>query len=300
MGFDTILQPFLIANVFIIGVVVALAVSNAWAHFRPQNSREKKRVSTMLLPADTRARILNEAEEAYHRIVAKTAVQLEENLASTTKSLGEHLDRLGSTLVNDELKRYQTELDELRSRTQGAIGKAETEINRHQMDVKTKLLERQNEIDSKLAEDEQTLRAALVERQHQLETEFIERQNEYATRHAELEAKLTEHQTQLEAILKEREETLAEHQSRLDQEITDRQEQYQRRQADLDARLEQDMEKKRQFLTSQLDTKLSDSVTTFLVETLGQHVDLGAQATYLTTLLEEHKAELIKGVNDEL
>jgi hypothetical protein len=56
------------------------------------------------------------------------------------------------------------------------------------------------------------------------------------------------------------------------------------------------MEKKRAFLAAQLEEKLSDAVSSFLLEALQHSVDLGAQAQYLTTVLEEHKAELIEGV----
>lgn len=43
-----------------------------------------------------------------------------------------------------------------------------------------------------------------------------------------------------------------------------------------------------------IDGKLADAVGSFLLETLSHNVDLGAQSAYLTSMLEEHKAELIK------
>ena len=52
-------------------------------------------------------------------------------------------------------------------------------------------------------------------------------------------------------------------------------------------------------LIQQIDTRLADAVTSFLIETLGHNVDLGAQNKYLIEMLEEHKPELIKGVKDE-
>jgi hypothetical protein len=44
---------------------------------------------------------------------------------------------------------------------------------------------------------------------------------------------------------------------------------------------------------------LADAVASFLIETMQHNVDLGAQSTYLTTMLEEHKTELTKGIIDE-
>lgn len=82
-------------------------------------------------------------------------------------------------------------------------------------------------------------------------------------------------------------------------------------QAELKAKLlaEVDVEKQRalhqvelekQRLMQQIDTKLADAVTSFLLETLQHNVDLGAQSTYLLAQLEEHKAELVKGVASEV
>ena len=56
----------------------------------------------------------------------------------------------------------------------------------------------------------------------------------------------------------------------------------------------------KQQLIAQIDTKLADAVTSFLVETLGHNVDLGAQSDYLISVLDEHKAEFTKRVTDEV
>ncbi len=68
---------------------------------------------------------------------------------------------------------------------------------------------------------------------------------------------------------------------------------------ELEAALATDMTAEKQRLTEQLDKKLAGAVTAFLIETLGHNVDLGAQSTYLTQTLEDHKAELIKELKDE-
>ncbi len=71
------------------------------------------------------------------------------------------------------------------------------------------------------------------------------------------------------------------------------------RQAELEAKLTDEMMTEKQRLIQQVDTKLADAVASFLVETLQHNVDLGAQSAYLTAMLEEHKAELSKGITDE-
>jgi F0F1-type ATP synthase membrane subunit b/b' len=71
------------------------------------------------------------------------------------------------------------------------------------------------------------------------------------------------------------------------------------RQAELEAQLVDDMALKKDQLTRELDTKLADAVTSFLIETLQHEVDLGAQSAYLTKMLDEHKDEITKGIKSE-
>lgn len=67
----------------------------------------------------------------------------------------------------------------------------------------------------------------------------------------------------------------------------------------LKAQLAQEVAAEKQRLISQIDTRLSDAVASFLLETLGHNVDLGAQAPYLTAMLSEHKQELIEGIQSD-
>jgi F0F1-type ATP synthase membrane subunit b/b' len=69
--------------------------------------------------------------------------------------------------------------------------------------------------------------------------------------------------------------------------------------AELKAKLAQEIEAEKQRLIKQIDTKLADAVGSFLVETLQHNIDLGSQSSYLIAMLEEHKADFVKGVADE-
>ena len=71
------------------------------------------------------------------------------------------------------------------------------------------------------------------------------------------------------------------------------------RQKELEAKLTEEIAAEKQRLLAQVDTKLADAVASFLIETLQHDVDLGAQTTYLTKMLEEHKDEFKQGLNNE-
>jgi len=72
-----------------------------------------------------------------------------------------------------------------------------------------------------------------------------------------------------------------------------------KKQAELEAKLKEEIAAEKKQLVQQLDTKLSDAVASFLLETMQHEVDLGSQSAYLTKMLDEHKAELIKELMDE-
>lgn len=55
----------------------------------------------------------------------------------------------------------------------------------------------------------------------------------------------------------------------------------------------------KQKLLRQLDDKLSDIVAQYLLEALGEHVDLGSQKDYIFSQLEENKEAIKKDINDE-
>jgi DNA anti-recombination protein RmuC len=58
------------------------------------------------------------------------------------------------------------------------------------------------------------------------------------------------------------------------------------------ARVEEEVKKHEARLIAKFDAKVSDVVSNYLTETLGNDVDLGAQGPYLFRMLEEHKAEI--------
>jgi hypothetical protein len=69
-------------------------------------------------------------------------------------------------------------------------------------------------------------------------------------------------------------------------------------QAQLRIRLAEEMMAEKQHFIAQFDTKLADAMAAFLIETLGHDVDLGAQMPYVIAMLDEHKAEIMKGVSE--
>lgn len=198
------LQIFVLANVFVIGALTALALQHAYAHFKPHPSQDKKShpaTQPVQLSPAMKDHLLEQAKTNFQATLNRSATEFGHDLKATAAQLNKELDKLGTEIIDDEMKRYHANLDELRAAAEATITGAQTEIAGHQADLKTKLAE----------------------------------------------------------------EIAAE----------------------------------KQRLIQQIDTKLADAVLSFLMETLQHNVDLGAQSAYLTGMLEEHKAELTKGIADE-
>lgn len=69
-------------------------------------------------------------------------------------------------------------------------------------------------------------------------------------------------------------------------------------QEQLKQKMQAELDQEKGFLLNQIDTKLADSMVAFLVETLQHDVDLGAQTAYLTKILDEHKDDFKRSVEE--
>lgn len=104
----------------------------------------------------------------------------------------------------------------------------------------------------------------------------------------------------LDQLRKQTETTMLNAQAEIALHQTEIKEKLTKRQTELETQMVEDIAAEKQLLIKNIDTKLADAVASFLTETLQHNVDLGAQTAYLTSVLEEHKAEIIKGVSDEV
>lgn len=65
------------------------------------------------------------------------------------------------------------------------------------------------------------------------------------------------------------------------------------------ARMNEEVAAEKARLLAQIDTKLADAAASFLIETMGHDIDLGAQTPYLTKMIEEHKDDFKNEVGHE-
>lgn len=69
--------------------------------------------------------------------------------------------------------------------------------------------------------------------------------------------------------------------------------------AELKVKLETELKAEKQKLVDQINSKISDAVISFILNTLGHNIDLGAQTAYIMAVLEEHKQDFKEGISGE-
>lgn len=146
----TLLQIFLLVNVFLIGALTAYAIQHAYAHFRPHKPDDNK-PQTPTLSAAAKERILKKAETNFQMILDHAAGELQYDLKATSDQLSSRLSRVGVDIVETEMKRYKADLEALREQTDESISGAQNEVIKHQADLDARMATYEKELRDKLA-----------------------------------------------------------------------------------------------------------------------------------------------------
>ena len=174
----SILQIFLLANAFLLGVVVTLAVHYGLEHRRGKKAPATKPDKTAPVPAAVRERITKQAEENFQGIVNRSALQLQHDLNTTGTQLNKLLEKFGSEVLDDEMRLFRTNVADIRASTQGALSGAQDQIAVQQKAILESLATRQAELDARMSQ-----------RQTELETEL---EQSFASQKEALTARLND------------------------------------------------------------------------------------------------------------
>jgi len=150
----TLLQFGLYLNIFVIGVLAAIGARHAWAHFHPQKEEKPHpQAPTIHLDPEVREKLLADAQNKFQAEVNHAAADLHKDLMTTVGQLSAQLDKLGQSIIADEMARYRGDLETLRKQAEASLTNAQAEINNHQNDLKTKLAESHAQLEAKLNEE---------------------------------------------------------------------------------------------------------------------------------------------------
>lgn len=172
------LQIFLLANAFLLGIVVTLAVQYGLAHRRSQRPSAKAAAQNNPVPAAVRERIAKQAEENFQGIVNRSSLQLQHDLGATGSQLGKLLEKFGSEVLDDEMRLFRENVANIRATTQSSLAGAQDQISEQQNAILKSLTERQADIDAKLAVRQSELEAQLEQSFAAEKDAAVQRMNE--------------------------------------------------------------------------------------------------------------------------
>lgn len=152
---STLLLTFLLINVFLIGVFVAVATRHALAHFRPQPHDEaphKPQPEQAKLPAAVKERLLKTAEVHFEAVLTHATGEFHKDLKDTALRLNKQLTTIGTTMIDQEMKEYRAKLSELSKQLETSLQANQAELTAAQTAAASKIAEQQAGLDAKLAE----------------------------------------------------------------------------------------------------------------------------------------------------
>lgn len=153
MSETTILQIFIVTDIFVMGALVVFAGRHLYAHLVDHHKiNPPAKPAKPSLSLAVRERLMHKAETDFEAALNHSVNELQGELATTISHLNKQLEQLGSSIIKTEMSRYQYDVNQMRKQADGASAKAQAEIDQHQTELKIKLAVRQSEMEAELKE----------------------------------------------------------------------------------------------------------------------------------------------------
>jgi len=152
MNSTTFFQLFLLVDVFIIGVLSALAAQHAYSHFRPSKAEPEVNGQKPTLSHAAKERMIRHSEEEFQKVLERSVGSLEHDLESSSEQINTLIKRFATDIVSDEMERYRADFDKLHKQTEKDMGVVKEQMNGHQDELKAQLAQQMEADRAKLAE----------------------------------------------------------------------------------------------------------------------------------------------------
>ena len=157
------LLGLLFIQVFVLGILAALAYRHARAHFKPQTPEPPAAVfqpNYQSMPPEVKEHLLKLSQEQFQSVVKQSALQLQQQLGNSSIQINSLVQKFATDIVENEMQRYRQELDKLRMQADDHMGAVRQEMEKHKGELKAKMqqevaAEKQRliqQIDAKLAD----------------------------------------------------------------------------------------------------------------------------------------------------
>jgi hypothetical protein len=157
------LLGLLFIQVFILGVLAALAFKHARAHFKPVKPElpvPAFQPNYQTMPPEVKEHLMHLSQEQFQSVVKQSAMQLQHELGNSSIQINSLIQKFATDIVENEMQRYRQELDKLRIQADGHMSVVRQEMEKHKVELKAKMeqevaAEKQRlvrQIDAKLAD----------------------------------------------------------------------------------------------------------------------------------------------------
>jgi uncharacterized protein YaaR (DUF327 family) len=140
MSEHTLLQAFLVFDIFLAGVVAAEAIRHALAHYRPhKHDAEHARPDGVHLPPAMREHLMEEAQANFEAVLASTTRDLQKDLAATSEQIKAHVEKLEAEATSKELEHYKAVIADLQDKTKTNSEGLDKELTAQKAEMRAKL-----------------------------------------------------------------------------------------------------------------------------------------------------------------
>lgn len=174
MGSD-MLQLILLLNVFVLGVVVALAVRHFLDHGKSHHDQ-----SASTLTPNMKQELAAAAQNEFKAALESSGAALKNDMNTTAKELNRLLETFGGDILNEEMKLFRDNLETIRKKTEAETGNTHGQIAAHQASLEMDLAKRRGELERQIAEQQAKLEKTLTELQSTIESSLASRQTTFA------------------------------------------------------------------------------------------------------------------------
>src|SRR3990167_10130065 len=98
---------FLIVDVFILGMLAAVAVRHAYAHFRPEHRQSETQIpaANFDLPPDVKERLAHDSQAQFQSVVRYSAADLQQQLQDSSAQINNLIKKFATDIVENEMQR---------------------------------------------------------------------------------------------------------------------------------------------------------------------------------------------------
>jgi len=148
----TLLQIFILVDVFVIGAVSTKIVQHAKEHYKPgkKGTAAPDRLTFGQLPGNLQQSLVQAAQDEFIKTTNQSLSQLKDSLGITTEQVNDLIRKLATDVVQTELNHYHADLDKLHIQAEKDLGNIKNEVSGYEAQLKVKL-------DQELAVEKQRL-----------------------------------------------------------------------------------------------------------------------------------------------